>query len=97
MSDFADVVTTEVIEPMQVVCKVLADDNNHAAFAFFSNLLFQLDDPNNEALVLATVIELSRCAFLGFEYSFEAQVAINDLLDRSIAMSHTMSAGSDAH
>ncbi len=97
MSDFADVVKSEVIEPLKVVCKVLADDQNNEAFAFFSNLLYQLDDPTDEALVLVTVIELSKCAFLGFYFSPGAQAAINNLLDRSIEMSHTMSAGNEAH
>ena len=97
MSDFADVVTSEVVEPLRLVCKILAEENNSAAFTFFSSLLFQLDDPADEALVLVTVIELSKCAFLGFYFSPVAQTAINDLLDRAIALSHTMSADNEAH
>jgi len=38
------------------------------------------------------VIELSKCAFLGFMYSFEASSQIDALLERAINLSHTMSA-----
>ena len=92
MSDFADVVVTEIREPLQAVCKILADESNHVAYAFFANLLFGLDDPSDEAAVIMTVIELSKCAFLGFEYTATQQEAINELLDRAIAVSTTMSA-----
>jgi hypothetical protein len=38
------------------------------------------------------VIELSKCAFLGFEYSPLVALQIDQLLERSIDLAHTMSA-----
>ncbi|MFT4799635.1 MAG: hypothetical protein ACI9W1_003074, partial [Candidatus Azotimanducaceae bacterium] len=61
-------------------------------FAFFSNILFMLRDPDNEIAVLEAVIELSKCAFVGLTFSGEAQQQIDGILERAITLSHTMSA-----
>jgi hypothetical protein len=51
-----------------------------------------LQDSDNEEMVLAAVIELSRCAFLGFNFSPAASLKIDQLLERAIDLAHTMSA-----
>ena len=43
-------------------------------------------------MVLAAVIELSKCAFLGFQFSPVVALQIDQLLERSIDLAHTMSA-----
>lgn len=89
---FADVVQQDLIAPIKDLCALFHAEQAHPEFAFFSNLLFHLQDPEDEAEVLSAVIELSRCAFLGFAYSEEARVRIDALLERAITLSHTMSA-----
>ncbi|XOV88462.1 MAG: hypothetical protein ACFHX7_00950 [Pseudomonadota bacterium] len=93
-SSFADVVKHEIITPLLDLCQQLSDEGATAEFAFFSGLLVMLSNPEDEVQVLQAVIELSRCAFLGFTYSPEAAAMIDSLLERAITLSHTMSAGS---
>ncbi len=95
-STFADVVQHELITPLLALCQQLSEEGATAEFAFFSNLLMMLGDPETESQVLEAVIELSRCAFLGFTYSPEAAAMIDAILERAITLSHTMSAG-DSH
>ena len=89
---FAAVVTVELVQPLTDLCAQFESEQAHPEFAFFSNLLFHLRDPNDEAQVLYAVLELSKCAFLGFSYSDEAKLQIDALLERAITLSHTMSA-----
>ena len=89
---FAAVVNTELTEPLKTLCQLLASEGSAEEFAFFANLLFMLGDPEDEAQVLAAVIELSNCAFVGLNFSSAAQSQINDILDRAISLAHTMSA-----
>ncbi len=51
-----------------------------------------LRDPSDEPMILAATIELSRCAFLGFVYSREAQTRIDKILEDAIDIAYTMSA-----
>jgi hypothetical protein len=54
----------------------------------------ELEDVNREDQILLAVLELSRCAFLGFHYSPTAALLIDQLLAHTINLSHTMSAKS---
>lgn len=92
MTDFSDIVEKELAEPILALCQLFADEKAHDEYIFFSGLLNMLSDPGDEEMILAAVIELSKCAFLGFSYSIEAQVRIDQLLERAIDLSHTMSA-----
>lgn len=89
---FAQVVETELVAPLRQLCVLFAEEEDMEAFAFFSNVLFMLSDPEQEAQVLGAVIELSNCAFVGLSFSLEAQEQIDSLLERAIDLSHTMSA-----
>ena len=89
---FAQIVEQDLVKPIKDLCALFEAQQAHAEFAFFSNLLFHLRDPDDEASVLFAVIELSKCAFLGFVYSEEAKLRIDLLLERAITLSHTMSA-----
>lgn len=91
-SDFGSVVKTELTDPLLDLCDLFADEKAHEPFTFFSGVLNLLHDPNDEEMVLAATIELSKCAFLGFEYSWEAQMKIDAILERAINLAHTMSA-----
>jgi hypothetical protein len=59
--------------------------------------LFGDEDTSSQEQMLGAIFELSRCAFLGFEYTAEANARINQLLDYWIDVSHTMSSTSDPH
>jgi hypothetical protein len=90
--EFAAVVDQELVIPLKALCELFAEEGAYAELAWFSGVLDMLGDPEDEAAVLRGVIELSKCAFLGFMYSFEASSQIDALLERAINLSHTMSA-----
>ncbi|MGB1757469.1 MAG: hypothetical protein ACPHHQ_11810 [Pseudomonadales bacterium] len=79
---FAETVTRDVVEPLKELCELLSEEAAYAEFAWFS-------------AVLTAVIELSKCAFLGFFFSHEAAEKIDGILERAITLSHTMSASSE--
>ena len=91
-TSFGDVVKQELTDPVITLCELFAEEKAHDQFTFFSGILNMLSDPSDEEMVLAAVIELSKCAFLGFDYSLEARQQIDVLLERAINLSHTMSA-----
>ena len=71
MSDeFGAVVEQELILPLKGLCELFAEEGAYAELAWFSNVLNMLGEPEDEAAVLRGVIELSKCAFLGFMYSY---------------------------
>ena len=90
--DFPAVVTRDLVQPLKDLCILFEAEQAYQEFAFFSNLLFHLRDPRDETEVLYAVIELSKCAFLGFDYSDQARLQMDALLERAITLSHTMSA-----
>jgi len=91
---FAETVRQDIVEPLEALCERLSDEGCFAEFAWFSNVLLMLSTPEDDSSVLAAVIELSNCAFLGFVFSYEAAQQIDSLLERAITLSHTMSAPS---
>ncbi len=100
MSDsdsFASIVTVEVIKPIKELCEYFSATDAHNELSFFANILFMLRDPGNELAVLEAVIELSKCRFVGLDFSLEAEEKINVILDQAITLSHTMSAPRDSH
>lgn len=92
MSSFEDIVRTEIVTPLMELLELFSDEGADAEFAWFTGVLHMLRDPGDEAMVLGAVIELSKCAFLGFSYSQEAAEKIDSILERAITLSHTMSA-----
>ena len=94
--DFGAVVEQELIIPLKTLCELFAEEGAYTELAWFSTVLNMLDKPEDEEAVLRGVIELSKCAFLGFLFSYEASVQIDSLLERAINLSHTMSAESPA-
>ena len=92
---FAETVSRDVVEPLKELCELFSEEAAYAEFAWFSNVLAMRSDPGDESAVLAAVIELSKCAFLGFFYSHEAAEKIDGILERAITLSHTMSAPSE--
>ena len=53
-----------------------------------------LSPPRSEITVLEAIFQLSNCAFLNYEYSFEATEQIDKILERAISLSEVMSADS---
>lgn len=94
MATFEETVQTELVTPMMELLELFTQEGADAEFAWFSGVLTMLGEPGDEEAVLAAVIELSKCAFLGFVYSPPAAEKIDSLLERAITLSHTMSAGS---
>jgi hypothetical protein len=89
---FHEKVYNDVTAPIIELCALLMEEDELEQHAFFSGLLPLLAEPIQEEQVLAAVIELSRCAFLGFQYSPMAALQIDQLLAQSIDLAHTMSA-----
>ena len=48
-------------------------------------------EPGDEFSVIAASIKLSRCSFLGFQYSPAIQAQVNQILDQAITISTPMS------
>jgi len=92
MADFSEIVETDLSGRIKSLCELFAKEEAMEEYTFFSGILTLLSDPNDEPMILTAVIELSRCAFLGFSYSMEAQIQIDELLDKAINLSETMSA-----
>lgn len=92
MADFSEIVETDLSGRIKALCELFAKEEAMEEYTFFSGILTLLSDPNDEPMILTAVIELSRCAFLGFSYSMEAQLQIDELLDKAINLSETMSA-----
>ena len=92
--DFADVVITEFKTPLAELCKQLMAAGEIDQFIYFSGVLDMLNDPSDEFSVIAASIELSRCAFLGFQYTSDVQEQVNQILDQAITLSATMSSDS---
>jgi hypothetical protein len=92
LNSFGSVVTDEIVTPIKVLCELFLEEQAHNEFAFFSNVLYMLREPGNEVAVLEAVIELSKCAFVGLNFSSDAQQQIDSILARAITLSFTMSA-----
>ena len=90
--EFAELVERDISKPLIELCSLLADEDEMEAVTFFSGVAALLSDPSDEAMVLAGVIELSNCAFIGLSYSAAATERINEILDRAILLSATMAA-----
>ena len=94
---FEETVETKFVQPVQALLEALAKEGAEAEHKYFSGVLSIVEDKASEAQMLAAVIELSRCAFLGFYYSEATQSQINALLDYWIDVAHTMSADAEPH
>ena len=90
--DFQNLVYDEITLPILALCQILVEEGEIDQHAFFAGLLPLLADPERQEMVLAAVIELSKCAFLGFQFSPPVALQIDRLLERSIDLAHTMSA-----
>jgi hypothetical protein len=92
--DFHELVQKEITMPIVSLCETLVEEGEMEQHTFFAGLLPLLAEPEREEMVLAAVIELSKCAFLGFSFSPDVAMRIDHLLERSIDLAHTMSADS---
>ncbi len=92
MNTFSDIVEAQLTLPVKSLCELFAEEQAHDELTFFSGILNMLSDGEDEEMILAATIELSKCAFLGFSYSPEAKVRIDGILDSAIDLAHTMSA-----
>ena len=92
--DFSDVVEAEFKKPLEKLCDHLMHAGEMDQFVYFSGVLEMLSDPSDEFSVIAASIELSRCAFLGFQYTPDIQIMVNEILDQAITLSSTMSSDS---
>lgn len=92
MQAFHEIVDARLTQPILALCQLFADEEAYEPYTFFSGVLNLLADPNDEEMILAATIELSKCAFLGFDYSVEAQIRIDKILEDAIDLAHTMSA-----
>ncbi|MBA58148.1 MAG: hypothetical protein CMQ40_03135 [Gammaproteobacteria bacterium] len=92
MPDFSEIVSERLTRPILQLCELFAEEGALDQYTFFSGISNMLRDPSDEPMILAATIELSRCAFLGFVYSREAQTRIDKILEDAIDIAYTMSA-----
>lgn len=92
MDSFATVVVSDIVEPIKDLCDYFAESDSSDEFAFFANVLFMLREPDSEIAVLEGILEISKCAFVGLSFTPIAQQKIDQILERAITLSHTMSA-----
>ena len=90
--ELAQHVISNITAPIQELLVLFKAAHSDEEYIYFSGVLELIRDPGNEAEVITAVIELSKCAFLGFYYPDYIQEKINKLLDDSILIAHTMSA-----
>jgi hypothetical protein len=90
--EFAQHVISDIIQPIRELLVQFEAANSDEEYIYFSTVVDLISDPSNEADVIAAVIELSNCAFLGFYYPDYIQEKINKILDDSILIAHAMSA-----
>ena len=89
--DFADVVRSKFKEPLESLCEALMNAGEMEQHLFFSEIVDMSYEPGDEFSVIAASIELSRCSFLGFQYSPAIQAQVNQILDQAITISTPMS------
>ena len=74
------------------VINYLADGGDPAAFAWYVALLSMLDEAESEIQLLEFSIELSKAAFLGFQYDDVACLLIDNLLAEAEVIARTFTA-----
>ena len=94
ISSFDQIVSNELHEPLVRLCAQLASEGAVAEHEFFNQIVLMLSPPRSEITVLEAIFQLSNCAFLNYEYSFEATEQIDKILERAISLSEVMSADS---
>ena len=87
---FDQIVSKDLHEPLVRLCTQLASEGAVDEHSYFNQIVIMLNPPRTEA----SVLELSRCAFINLEYSDAATEQINQILDRAISLSEVMSADS---
>ena len=93
--DFEQLVISKIIDPINELLKQFESEGAYDEHVYSSGVVSMMTNPADQTQVITAVIELSRCAFLGFIYSPENQERINHILDDSILIAHTMSADID--
>lgn len=97
-SDLVDDFRSELRPRLYEVLKYLGDQSDPMAFSWYVDLMAQLDSATCEEDLLMFSVELSKAAFLGFQYDETAWRLIDDLLAHAQQLAHTLSAaGSDYH
>ena len=74
------------------VVNYLADDGDTAAFAWYVSLVTMLDAAESEVELIGFSIELSKAAFLGFQYDNVAHLLIDELLEVAEHIAHAFTA-----
>ena len=94
ISSFDQIVSNGLQEPLVRLCAQLASEGAVAEHEYFNQIVLMLSPPRSEITVLEAIFQLSNCAFLNYEYSFEATEQIDKILERAISLSEVMSADS---
>ena len=89
--DFADFVRSNFKEPLESLREALMNAGEMEQYLFFSGIVDMSYEPGDEFSVIAASIKLSRCSFLGFQYSPAIQAQVNQILDQAITISAPMS------
>ena len=89
--DFADFVRSNFKEPLESLREALLNAGEMEQYLFFSGIVDMSYEPGDEFSVIAASIDLSRCSFLGFQYSPAIQAQVNQILDQAITISTPMS------
>lgn len=84
-----------ILQPrFAVLLEVLAEHPDTRIFAFFAGLTSSLQAAEEEADIIMLFAEMSRAAFLGFEYDAHTWALTDELLAASEQIAQTMTASS---
>jgi len=97
LNSLAETVREQLVPLLSALCKILEKNEEAAAWLFFHQIQVGLEIAEQEAEIGNFVIELSASAFLGFNYSDDALLILDQVLDRAIQIADTMSAGTAPH
>ncbi|MEE2785461.1 MAG: hypothetical protein VYE04_18995 [Pseudomonadota bacterium] len=74
--------------------RYLADEGEPLCLSYFMDLLQQLDNAEEEADLILLCFELSKAAFLGFQYDATSMQLVDRLLEEAQQIAQTLTASS---
>jgi len=94
-NDAASVAKGELLPLLTNLCSLARQDGRREQEIFFGRIRSAIEHSRDPEDLAAPFMELSTCAFLGFDYSLSAQLLIDRILEAAQRLSLTLSAGGD--
>ena len=91
-NDLVQSVKAKLRPKLHQIIKYLSEGGDPSAFAWYVSLLTMLDEADSEIHLIEFSIELSKAAFLGFQYDDVASLLIDNLLAEAESIAHAFTA-----